>query len=149
MLDNANLLFAIIILVFIVLLGICFDMLGVAMTAADVQPFHSMSAHKERGGKEAVQLLNNASQVSSIFCDVVGDICGIISGSTATVIVAYLLKAFTLPSLLASISITSLISALTIGGKAVGKEFAIANSTQIVHFVAKIMNKLHIQLKKK
>ena len=29
-------------------LGIVFDMIGVAVTAADPKPFHSMAAHKER-----------------------------------------------------------------------------------------------------
>ena len=66
-------------------LGIVFDMVGVAVTAADPRPFHSMAAHKEKGGKEAIRLLKNANQVSSFCNDVVGDICGIVSGSTAAV----------------------------------------------------------------
>ena len=69
-------------------LGIVFDMVGVAVTAADPRPFHSMAAHKEKGGKEAIRLLKNANQVSSFCNDVVGDICGIVSGSTAAVIAA-------------------------------------------------------------
>ena len=45
-------------------LGIVFDMIGVAVTAADPRPFHSMAAHKEKGAKEALVLLRNARQVS-------------------------------------------------------------------------------------
>lgn len=71
-------------------LGIMFDMVGVAVTAADPKPFHSMAAHKEKGGREAIRLLQNANQVSSVCNDVVGDICGIVSGSTAAVIVTQL-----------------------------------------------------------
>ena len=78
---------AIIVLAVFIALGIVFDMIGVAVTAADPKPFHSMAAHKEKGAKEAIRLLKNANQVSSFCNDVVGDICGIVSGSTAAVIV--------------------------------------------------------------
>lgn len=62
-------------------LGILFDIIGVAVTAADPRPFHSMAAHKEPGAKEALVLLRNAGRVSSVCNDVVGDICGIVSGT--------------------------------------------------------------------
>ncbi len=35
-------------------LGIVFDIIGVAVTAADAKPFHSMAAHREKGAKEAL-----------------------------------------------------------------------------------------------
>ena len=81
-------------------LGIVFDMVGVAVTAADPRPFHSMAAHKEKGGREAIRLLQNANQVSSVCNDVVGDICGIVSGSTAAVIVVQLQRDFSTTSVL-------------------------------------------------
>ncbi|MBO4854608.1 MAG: hypothetical protein J5482_05685 [Oscillospiraceae bacterium] len=125
-------------------LGIVFDMIGVAVTAADPRPFHSMAAHKERGGREAIRLLNNASRVSSFCNDVVGDICGIVSGSTAAVIVVELQRSLSTASILISISITALISGLTIGGKALGKTVAIHDCTRVVHRVACIMHALHL-----
>ncbi len=64
---------AIIVLAVFIALGIVFDMIGVAVTAADPKPFHSMAAHKEKGAKEAIRLLKNANQVSSFCNDVVGD----------------------------------------------------------------------------
>ncbi len=78
-------------------LGILFDIIGVAVTAADPRPFHSMAAHKEPGAKEALVLLRNAGRVSSVCNDVVGDICGIVSGTTTAVIVVRLQTAFALP----------------------------------------------------
>lgn len=48
---------AIIVLAVFIALGIVFDMIGVAVTAADPKPFHSMAAHKEKGAKEAIRLL--------------------------------------------------------------------------------------------
>ena len=114
-------------------LGIVFDMVGVAVTAADPRPFHSMAAHKEKGGKEAIRLLKNANQVSSFCNDVVGDICGIVSGSTAAVIVTQLQRDLSTHSVLLSIGITALISGITIGGKALGKTVAINDCTNVVY----------------
>ena len=119
-------------------------MIGVAVTAADPKPFHSMAAHKEKGGKEAIRLLSNANRVSSICNDVVGDICGIVSGSTAAVIVAALQRDFSTTNVLVSIGVTALISGLTIGGKAVFKKIAINECTAVVYRVARIMHALHL-----
>ena len=125
-------------------LGIVFDMVGVAVTAADPRPFHSMAAHKEKGGKEAIRLLKNANQVSSFCNDVVGDICGIVSGSTAAVIVTQLQRDLSMHSVLLSIGITALISGITIGGKALGKTVAINDCTNVVYRVARVMHTLHL-----
>lgn len=146
-LDGAGWLVAVAVLVAFIGLGIVFDMVGVAVTAADPRPFHSMAAHKEKGGREAIRLLSNADHVASFCNDVVGDICGIVSGTTAAVIVVELQKSFTLPSLFISIGVTALISGLTIGGKALGKKAAIDNCTNVVYRVACILHALHLYKK--
>lgn len=125
-------------------LGIVFDMVGVAVTAADPRPFHSMAAHKEKGGKEAIRLLKNANQVSSFCNDVVGDICGIVSGSTATVIVVLLQNSFGWRSIVVSTVVTALISGLTIGGKAIGKKIAMKKSKDVIYLTAKVLSVLHL-----
>jgi len=125
-------------------LGIVFDMVGVAVTAADPRPFHSMAAHKEKGGKEAIRLLKNANQVSSFCNDVVGDICGIVSGSTATVIVVLLQNSFGWRSIVVSTVVTALISGLTIGGKAIGKKVAMKKSKDVIYLTAKVLSVLHL-----
>ena len=135
---------AILVLTVFIGLGIAFDMVGVAVTAADPRPFHSMAAHKEKGGREAVRLLSRANEVSSFCNDVVGDICGIVSGSTAAVIVTQLQKGLNTTSVLVSIGVTALISGATIGGKALGKKVAINDSTNVVYRVARLMNTLHL-----
>lgn len=61
-LEGADYAVAIIVLAVFIGLGIIFDMVGVAVTAADPKPFHSMAAHKEKGGREAIRLLQNANQ---------------------------------------------------------------------------------------
>lgn len=143
-LSDAGYVAAVLVLLFFILLGIVFDMIGVAVTAADPRPFHSMAAHKEKGGREAIRLLNNAGRVSSFCNDVVGDICGIVSGTTAAVIVTQLQHSFSTKSVLLSIGVTALISGATIGGKAIGKNIAIDDCTNVVHRVAKILHALHI-----
>jgi len=143
-LAGAGTVIAILVLTAFIGLGIIFDMIGVAVTAADPRPFHSMAAHKEKGGREAVRLLSKANEVSSFCNDVVGDICGIVSGSTAAVIVTQLQKGLNTSSVLISIGITALISGATIGGKALGKKVAINDSTNVVYRVARVMNTLHL-----
>ena len=143
-LEDSGLWIPILVLVIFILLGIVFDMIGVAVTAADPKPFHSMAAHKEKGAKAAIRLLQNANQVSSVCNDVVGDICGIVSGSTAAVIVTHLQRDLSTTSVLISIGATALISGITIGGKALGKTVAINQCTSVVYRVARIMHALHL-----
>ncbi|MBO4914072.1 MAG: hypothetical protein J5449_02600 [Oscillospiraceae bacterium] len=143
-LEDAGYGLAVLVLVLFVLLGIVFDIIGVAVTAADEKPFHSMASHRERGAKEALSLLKNAEKVSSFCNDVVGDICGIVSGSTAAVIVVRLQNSFNTRSMLVSIAVTALISGLTIGGKAIGKRIALAKSTIVVLSVARLLQVFHI-----
>ena len=107
--------------------------------SADPKPFHSMAAHKEKGAKQALLLLRNADRVSSICNDVVGDICGIVSGATSAVIVTQLQRGFDVQSVLISVGVTSLVSGLTIGGKAVGKPFAMKKSTRVVYLAGRFL----------
>ena len=143
-LDGAGYVTAGVILVFFIALGIVFDIIGVAVTAADPKPFHSMASHRTKGAKQALGLIKNADKVASFCNDVVGDICGIVSGSTAAVIVTQLKAGLSVNALLISTAVTALISGLTIGGKALGKRFAIVRSKKVVFSVAKLMAVLHI-----
>ncbi len=143
-LEDAGYALAVLALVLFVLLGIVFDLVGVAVTAADAKPFHSMAAHRVKGAREALVLLKNAEKASSFCNDVVGDICGIVSGSTAAVIVVRLQSSLDTQSIAISIAVTALISGLTIGGKAIGKKIALDRSTDVVLSTAKLMRVLHI-----
>lgn len=126
------------ILLAIVFVGIIFDIIGVAVTSADETPFHSMAARKVPGAREAIALLRNAERVSSICNDVIGDICGVVSGSASASIAAQLLAhfEFSWPAVMGLV-MSSVVSGLTVGGKAIGKTFAVNSSTAIVHFVGK------------
>lgn len=138
-LEGAGMTIALLILLLFIGLGILFDILGTAVMSADTKPFHSMAAHKEKGAKQALALLRHADRVSSVCNDVVGDICGIVSGATSAVIVTQLQNGFNVESVLVSVAVTSLVSGLTIGGKAVGKPFAMKKSTRIVYLAGRFL----------
>ncbi len=125
---------AFIILLAIILVGILFDIIGVAVTSADEKPFHSMAARKVLGAAESIRLLRNAERVSSICNDVVGDICGVVSGSASATIAAQVVAKmdFGWPQVI-SLVMSALVAGLTVGGKAIGKTFAINSCTSIVH----------------
>ena len=135
---------AFLILLAIVLLGIVFDIIGVAVTSADEKPFHSMAARKVPGSMEAIRLLRSAERVSSICNDVVGDICGVVSGSASATIAAQVLRSFdfTWPQVV-TLLMSALVAGITVGGKAVGKTFAINSCTEIVSAVGKIIYFVH------
>ena len=143
MLDGAGMAVALLILLLFICLGIVFDIIGTAVMAADPKPFHSMAAHKEKGAKQALMLLRNADRVSSICNDVVGDICGIVSGATGAVIVAQLQNGLNPQSVFVSVSVTAIVSGLTIGGKALGKPFAMKQSTRVVYLAGRILYFFH------
>lgn len=131
---------AFLILFVIILVGIIFDIIGMAVTCADEKPFHSMASRKVPGAQEAIRLLRNAERVSSICNDVVGDICGVVSGSASATIAVQIMAEFdfTWPQIV-SLLMSALAAGLTVGGKAVGKGFAVSSSTRIVHGVGKLL----------
>ena len=131
---------AFLILLAIILVGIIFDIIGMAVASADEKPFHSMAARKVPGAQNAIRLLRNAERVSSICNDVVGDICGVVSGSASATIAAQILQHgdFGWPQLI-SLGMSAFCAGLTVGGKAIGKTFAVNSATEIVHTVGKLI----------
>ena len=140
LLSAASLFGAFIVLLTIIVIGIFFDLLGVAVTAAEEKPFHSMASRKVPGGVEAIWLLRNAGKVSSVCNDVVGDICGIISGAAAAVVAVEAFESLQHLSLrVIQLLLSALVAALTILGKAFCKQIALDYSTNIVHRAAKLI----------
>lgn len=138
-LAHSGMFLAFVILLAIVAVGILFDMVGVAVTAADERPFHAMASRKVFGARESIRLLRNAGKVSSICCDVVGDICGVVSGSASAAIAVRVIGDFspTWPKII-TLGMSAMVAGLTVGGKALGKAAALGNATEIVHNVGKL-----------
>ena len=140
LMSNSGIVIAFLILLTIILVGIIFDIIGMAVATADEKPFHAMAARKVPGARAAITLLRNAERVSSICNDVVGDICGVVSGSASATIAAQILRNFDFswPQII-TLLMSALCAGLTVGGKAIGKSIAVNACTAIVHTVGKLI----------
>ena len=132
-----------IIVFIIVFIGIFFDMVGIAATAGNETPFHAMAAERVNGAKQSIHIIRNADRFASFCNDVIGDISGIISGTASAIVVIQ----FTLSMnhvedsvfhYVVAVIFTSIVAALTVGGKAFGKSLAIRYSTPIIFQVGKV-----------
>ena len=132
--------FGILITLLFIFIGILFDIVGVSVTAADEKVFHSMNSRQVSGAKVAVTFKKNADKVSSFCCDVIGDVCGIISGAAGTTIALNIANSLDVNLLFISLTVAAIIAALTIGGKAMGKSFAINKSDIILYEFAKVVS---------
>lgn len=141
LMENIAVYYAFILLVAVIMIGILFDVIGVAVTSADDAAFYSMAADRLKGAKESINLIKNAEKVSNIANDVVGDVCGIISGSIGAAIIAAMSQGKSVTDTLwLSLLVTGLVSALTVGGKAAGKFVAISYNSYIVYFAGRIIS---------
>lgn len=135
-----NVLVAIALLLVIIFLGIFFDIVGTAVTAAELPPFNAKAAKKIFGAKQGVKLIHNADIVANFCNDIVGDIAGTLSGAIGAGIVITLSRQ--LPKadvVLVGAVMTSMIAALTVGGKAMGKKMAVKNADQIIFKAATVV----------
>lgn len=62
LLEGAGLALSFLILICIVLTGILFDIIGVAVTAADEVPFHAMASRKVPEAEDALRLIRKAGK---------------------------------------------------------------------------------------
>ena len=134
---------ATILTVVILLLGVVFDLIGTASTACDIQPFLAMASRKVKGAKVAVKLCQKSDVVSSVCCDIVGDVCGIVSGISSATLVFFATEPVvdnTKISFLISVLVYAVISTLTITLKAVGKGLAVKQANKIIFGVAKTLS---------
>lgn len=137
---RSNLTITIIIILAVIAIGILFDMIGAASLTANEKTFHAMSAQKVKGAKTANYLIKNNVKVSSICNDIVGDICGIVSGGLGAVLALDLASKFNINITIITMIVAAIISALTVGGKAIFKSVAIKNAEKIIFNLSKILS---------
>jgi len=136
---NLDIVPSIIILVVVVFVGIIFDLIGIAVTVGNEEDFHAQASKKIKGSKTAIKLIRNSAKVSNFCADVIGDICGVLSGGIGAVIALKLINEYGF-STNAQIIIAALISSITVGGKAITKEIAKKKSTKIIGGICKIIS---------
>jgi len=140
MADFDSLAAAFILLLLIILVGIVFDVIGVATTAAQEAPLHARAARRLLGARHSIWIVRNADQVANFCNDVVGDICGTVSGAVGASIVFSLSGHFPNVQIwIVGTVMTGLVAALTVGGKAMGKTLAINEADKIVIWVGYLM----------
>lgn len=128
---------SIFIIVFFIVLSTIFDMIGVAVTSAELERLKTYENSK--GFDTATKLVLNTEKVSSFCGDVVGDICGILSGAGGVSLV--LSMNITEPDVyfIVTCVISSLIAGLTIFSKAIMKGYAVSNAEKVVIKTAKLL----------
>lgn len=138
--NHSSIIVASILLIFLIVISIIFDGIAVAVTACDKAPFTAMAARKVNGSKMALKLLSNANKVANICADVIGDICGIISGACVIVISFRIISFYpSVNAMLLTILFSSTVAALTVGGKAIMKYVSMNSSKEIVLLVSRLL----------
>ncbi len=137
---NLSLWLGIVITLLFIMIGVCLDIVGVSVTTADESVFHSMNSRKVKGANIAVKFKKSADKVSSFCCDVIADVCGVVSGAAGTTIAVSLVEQYHTNPLITGLVITAIISSLTIGGKAIGKSLAVNKGNIILYEFAKIVS---------
>lgn len=147
--DRAPLYLAIPILLLIVAVGIAFDILGVAVTAAEEEPFHALASKRQPGARQAIWLIRNADRVSNFCNDIVGDVAGTIGGAVAAAIAVQLVTALRLHEVADVVNMLTIgaVAGLTVGGKAWGKGFALRESGTVVRQASRLMQWFGIRTK--
>lgn len=130
---------SVIILIIIISIGIIGDMIGFAAAAAEEESFHAKAAKKVFGAKKGLFLVKNASRVANFMGDIVGDICGILSGSLGTVMVIKIASTWQAPKSILDLLVLSLIASVTVGGKSFLKSYGINKANEIILVVGKIL----------
>ena len=133
------------VLALFIVVGIIFDIIGVAVAAANEAPFNAMATRRQRGATEALLLIKNAEKVTCYTNDVVGDVTGIISGTTAALIAARLVEGQSTENFMVPVLISAVVTGVTIGGKAIGKTLAFNKNVAILHTVGKMLNFLRLK----
>lgn len=117
--------FSIFVIVFFVFVSVIFDMVAVAFTSINKEQLDKFK--NENGYVMAVKLCERADKVASFGGDVVGDICGILSGAGGVSLVVNMNIQDTNLNLLVTCLVSSLIAGITIFCKAIMKTYALQN----------------------
>ena len=141
MLSYTSVALALILILFLMVANVVFDVIGVAVTACSIKPILDLSRKNVKGASFALKMVKNADKISCICSDVVGDICSILCGAGGVTISVLLIKLFPgVNSLILSLIINSVIASIAVLGKAIGKTYALNYSQKIVLQVGKMLS---------
>lgn len=141
-------------LLFMVGVGVMFDMVGTAVAAAEEPPLHARAAKKRLGARHALWLVRNAAAVANFSSDIVSDTVGTVSGAAAATVALQVARwlggggagPVTWQDVAATVAV-GLVASLTIGGKALGKEIALRRANDVVWVTGLILAWLEQRLR--
>ncbi|MGE5584282.1 MAG: hypothetical protein ACM309_01910 [Bacillota bacterium] len=141
LLGRVGLVLGLFVLLGIVFIGVAFDVIGTASTAAKRQPFHAMAAKRVYGARQALRIVRSADRVANFCNDVVGDMAGTVSGAIGASIVIRLMMVMPprVSETVVSTIVVGIIAGLTVGGKAWSKNMAVNDAERIVLAAGKII----------
>ena len=82
--SEAGLFLAIFIVMILIAISILTDMIGVAVVACKEAPFKKMTNENIKGAKYGLYIVENSAKIASLCADVVGDVCGVLSGGSGS-----------------------------------------------------------------
>ncbi|MGN1227681.1 MAG: hypothetical protein ACI4TX_03465 [Christensenellales bacterium] len=150
-LNGTSLLISILIILAFLFVNVFTDMIGVAITAGNLEHFERLAKANVGGAVEGVTLLKNADKVSVLCCDIIGDICGILSGACGASIVLKIIgeNANRPVAIIVSAVISGLVAGLTIFCKSIEKGYAVNKSEKIILYVGRFFKILNFKFDRK
>jgi hypothetical protein len=128
---------------FVIILGIASDSVGLAATRAKEQSLLSMASRKVPGAREAVWFVRNASRVSSVFSDLAGDVAATMAGALAVALM-FRVRQY-IPYVdwaVATSAAVGVASMLSVGGKALFKPVTLKYAENIILILGKIRHRI-------
>lgn len=141
LLSNASMVIAIVVIVVLMAISIVFDVIGVAFACCPLEPILAMASRKVKGSKAAISMVRRGDVLSSVCSDIIGDMCGILSGAAgATVAAKFIMSQTGAVAIIIASVVSAVITALTVFGKAMCKRLATEKSVTIVSLVGKVLS---------
>ncbi len=147
MFPNLPIFLSLFVIMFFIILSVIFDMIGIAVASLDIKKLERYK--NEKGYTSAVKLCKNTDKVSSFCGDVVGDICGILSGAGGVSLVVNMHLYNSNLYFIVTCLVSSFIAGLTIFGKAIMKGYAVEHCDIVVMKISKILEFSFISMIKK
>lgn len=135
--SKSDIIISIMLLSFMILVSIIFDGIGLSVASCSQEAIKKYSRYTKQYSIMQF-LIKNAEKVNNICADVIGDMCGILSGACGASIVVQL-NLHANGGHWITIIISSVIAAITVGGKASLKKVAVKNSAEFVFMSARII----------
>ena len=139
--SKVGIIISILIIFVFLFIGVVFDIIGVASTVCDKNVFLKLAIGGDRTASACYALVKNSEKVSSFCCDIIGDICGVLSGSAGASLRSKFHFSLTGTAEILSLTIISaIIASLTVFLKALGKTLAIEKSHSIIYRACKVLS---------